>query len=340
MLMTLRSNGIFPDQQNTTHTQSFNTYPSSSNTSQIADPVPVGQYTEETPLRTSSPLRSSHGQYSPSASTGQFTSAQKSRVAGKRRSPPLMNGLLGNAPQPVMYVRALYDYEADDRTSLSFHEGDVIQVITQLESGWWDGVINGVRGWFPSNYCQVIANPEDALEGKQNGTTGDADDEDVDEEEEEEDTEEFEDQYEEESADSERDEMTQLPMEGTSSDERTRADFWIPQATPDGRLFYFNTDTGESSMELPLESPSSVTENGPRDRMNVNIPEKTRPPPEMMARGYMQDEEDESDGNSASELEGETLMLASRSSYVRFDSLMIFFMLTHPSASKTTVFGL
>ena len=31
----------------------------------------------------------------------------------------------------------------------------------------------------------------------------------------------------------------------------------------------------------------------------------------------MQDEDDESDGNSASELEGESLMLASRSSYVR-----------------------
>jgi son of sevenless-like protein len=104
-------------------------------------------------------------------------------------------------------------------------------------------------------------------------------------------------------------------MEGTNN-ERTRADFWIPQATPDGRLFYFNTETGENSMELPLESPSSSTETGPRNRMNVNIPEKTRPPPEMMARGYTQDEDDESDGNSASELEGESLMLASRSSYV------------------------
>jgi hypothetical protein len=70
-------------------------------------------------------------------------------------------------------------------------------------------------------------------------------------------------------------------------------------------------------MELPLESPSSATENGPRDRMNVNIPEKTRPPPEMMVnRGYMQDDDDDSDGNSASELDGENLMLASRSSYV------------------------
>jgi son of sevenless-like protein len=50
--------------------------------------------------------------------------------------------------------------------------------------------------------------------------------------------------------------------------------------------------------------------------MNANMPDKTRPPPEMMARGLMQDEEDESDVNSASELEGESIMLGSRGSLV------------------------
>jgi len=218
-----------------------------------------------------------------------------------------MNGLLGNVPQPVMYVRALYDYEADDRTSLSFHEGDIIQVITQLESGWWDGIINGVRGWFPSNYCQVTTSPDDVLEGKQNGNTEDVEEEDVEEDEEEQDD--YEDQYEDDEGDSEHDDLTQLPIEGSSNSERTRADFWIPQATADGRLFYFNTETGESS-----GTSAGVAIDG--DWMNVNIPDKTRPPPEMMARGYMQDDDDESDGNSASELEGESLMLASRSSYV------------------------
>lgn len=308
MLMTLRSNGIFPDQQNTS---SFNNY--STNPSQIAETVI--QYTEETPLHDSLP-RQNRGQYSLS-STEELVAAQYSKASNRRRSPPQMNGLLGNAPQPLIYVRALYDYEADDRTSLSFHEGDVIQVITQLESGWWDGVINGVRGWFPSNYCQIIS--ADEVENKQNGMNGmNGDQSEEDAEDEDEYTEEEEDQYDEDEVDPERDEMTQLPMEGTNNTERTRADFWIPQATPDGRLFYFNTETGESRTEMPLESPSSTMENGPRDRMNVNIPEKTRPPPEMMARGYMQDEEDDdSEGNSASELEGETLMLASRSSYVR-----------------------
>lgn len=219
-----------------------------------------------------------------------------------------MNGFSGQAPQPVMFVRALYDYEADDRTSLSFHEGDIIQVITQLESGWWDGVINSVRGWFPSNYCQVITNPEDALEDKHDGEHEDGDDD-------EDEVEELEEQYEE--GESDRDDITQLSKEGGSNGNRTRADFWIPQATPDGRLFYFNTMSGESRMEMPLESPSSATETGPRDRMNINVPDKTRPPPEMMAQGYVHNEEDsESEGNSASELDGESIMMASRSTEV------------------------
>lgn len=214
-----------------------------------------------------------------------------------------MNGIVGTAPPGTMYVRALYDYEADDRTSLSFHEGDIIQVITQLESGWWDGVINGVRGWFPSNYCQIIASP-DELPEPDRSRDDDPPDEDPD------DTDVYDESFDDDDI-SDQDEPSGLPLEGTEAD-KSRADFWIPQATPDGRLFYYNTMTGESSMELPLESPSSANETGPRDRMNVSMPDKTRPPPEMMARGLMQDEEDESDVNSASELEGESIMLASR----------------------------
>ncbi|KAL7626961.1 cell division cycle- protein [Parahypoxylon ruwenzoriense] len=217
-----------------------------------------------------------------------------------------MNGILGTAPPGSLYVRALYDYEADDRTSLSFHEGDVIQVITQLESGWWDGVINGVRGWFPSNYCQIITNPAEIPEQAQNGDGDNGDDD-------------LEDQvvYEEEFEDgneSDQDDVNGLPLEGTRTTRKSGADFWIPQATPDGRLFYYNTMTGESSMELPLESPTSFNENGPRDRMNVNMPEKTRVPPEMMASGLMQDEDEDSEATSASELEGELLMKSSMSS--------------------------
>lgn len=222
----------------------------------------------------------------------------------------IMNGIMGSAPPGTLYVRALYDYEADDRTSLSFHEGDVIQVITQLESGWWDGVINGVRGWFPSNYCQTITSPDEIPEAMQNGeiaaAVDDLDDQGL-----------YEDDYDRDN-ESDPDDYNGLPLEGTTETvvRSGGADFWIPQATNDGRLFYYNTMTGESSMELPLESPTSFTESGPRDRMNVNIPEKTRPPPEMMARGLTQDEDEESDVTSSSELEGESSRKPSHSSLV------------------------
>ncbi|OLN81553.1 Cell division control protein 25 [Colletotrichum chlorophyti] len=223
-------------------------------------------------------------------------------------SSSLMNGIAGTAPPGTMFVRALYDYEADDRTSLSFHEGDVIQVITQLESGWWDGVINGVRGWFPSNYCAIVT-PDEIPDQDQNGEMDHVEDEPADQDV-------YAEQVEEDD-ESEQDDSTGLPLEGTDLDDKSRADFWIPQATSDGRVFYYNMMTGDRSMELPFESPGSANETGPRNRMNVNVPEKTRPPPEMMARGLTQDEDEDSEANSASEMEGESLMLASRGSLPR-----------------------
>ena len=217
-----------------------------------------------------------------------------------------MNAYSGSTTSPPgMFVRALYDYDADDRTSLSFRQGDVIQVLNQLESGWWDGIINDVRGWFPSNYCAVVNRPEDS--GKAGQNAGGAEDSLG-----ESGTESEYEEYEEEISTNVRDDVTR-PTTGTAeTQEQEEAAFWIPQATPDGRLFYFNTLTGVSTMELPLETPTSVNETGPRDRMNIRVPDQTKPPPEMMARGFERDEEDEA--TSASEAEGESLVLASRGS--------------------------
>jgi son of sevenless len=208
-------------------------------------------------------------------------------------------------PPPALYVRALYDYDADDHTSLSFHQGDIIQVLTQLDSGWWDGIINDVRGWFPSNYCATISGPDDPGEyngngvdeseaSAESGTDDDLDDEQDDD------------------VDSEGnllDGDSGLPLEGMVSGDQEEAAYWIPQATPDGRLFYFNTLTGVSTMELPLETPISMHETGPQDRTNIFVPHQTRAPPEMLNRSFDGDEEDQ-DG-SGSEAEGESLMLAS-----------------------------
>lgn len=221
-----------------------------------------------------------------------------------------MNGIVGAAPLGAMYVRALYDYEADDRTSLSFHEGDVIQVINQLESGWWDGVINGVRGWFPSNYCQVVTSADELPDSILQAAAAEQMEDDVGQ------AETYVDDFEEDD-ESDHDVAGGLPLEGADNGDRSRSDFWIPQATPDGRLFYYNMMTGDRSTELPLESPGPSADAGPRDRSgtNLSIPDRTRPPPEMMARGGMTEEED-SDTNSASELDGENIISSSRGTIV------------------------
>lgn len=39
----------------------------------------------------------------------------------------------------ICRVRALYAYESSDPSSLSFQPDAIIEVLAQLESGWWDG---------------------------------------------------------------------------------------------------------------------------------------------------------------------------------------------------------
>ncbi|KAG0043233.1 hypothetical protein BGZ83_011691 [Gryganskiella cystojenkinii] len=59
-------------------------------------------------------------------------------------------------PEPFIVVKALYAFHSEDPASLSFQKGELIQVLTQLESGWWYGYCPGARGWFPSNYVEIV----------------------------------------------------------------------------------------------------------------------------------------------------------------------------------------
>ena len=60
----------------------------------------------------------------------------------------------------TFFCRALFDYQTDNDSSLSFRRDDIIEVLTRLESGWWDGLLGQERGWFPSNYVTVISDQE------------------------------------------------------------------------------------------------------------------------------------------------------------------------------------
>lgn len=66
-------------------------------------------------------------------------------------------------PPPAEYVQALHDYSSAPaggaaNVCLSFRAGDFIKVLNRDASGWWDGEIQGTRGWFPSNYVVSSTN--------------------------------------------------------------------------------------------------------------------------------------------------------------------------------------
>ncbi|RDB17922.1 Cell division control protein 25 [Hypsizygus marmoreus] len=175
-------------------------------------------------------------------------------------------GLL-EEPFTTLFCRALYDYNAQDASALSFRRDDIIEVLTQQPSGWWDGLLGDERGWFPSNYVEVISDEEaEAAFATAEAATvepsaaGGQDDSVVD--------------------------MSHAMMRGMSQAANEEwldnelsfrrdtngagnaavgggsqsSDFWMPQVTPDGQIYYVNTQTGQHSRDLPLEADDEVSD--------------------------------------------------------------------------------
>ncbi|XP_061193527.1 uncharacterized protein LOC133201750 isoform X2 [Saccostrea echinata] len=53
-------------------------------------------------------------------------------------------------------AKVLFDYEPENEDELKIEVGDIVEVIKQEEEGWWEGVVNGKTGVFPSNFVEVI----------------------------------------------------------------------------------------------------------------------------------------------------------------------------------------
>ncbi|KAF9454692.1 ras GEF [Macrolepiota fuliginosa MF-IS2] len=104
------------------------------------------------------------------ASTSSSVSASTNASTSSLAPPKSFHGMASQShPQPVSpsqdetvrigpeYVLAMHDYEPQqsNTTCLSFRTGQVIHVLNRDASGWWDGELEGRRGWFPSNYVNV-----------------------------------------------------------------------------------------------------------------------------------------------------------------------------------------
>lgn len=162
------------------------------------------------------------------------TTTTMSSISGITSSSRSTTRNLSNTPPPLI-VRALYDYHSPDSTNLSFQAGTLIRVLTQLQSGWWDGCIDGERGWFPCNFVTEVdgnAFPED-LEDAGFLDTNDSDS----------------------SVASGDEDIGERALVGGDTDDEimlSSQEFtWVPRADKEGRTFFLNTQNGETSWELP-----------------------------------------------------------------------------------------
>ncbi|XP_040913788.1 rho guanine nucleotide exchange factor 7a isoform X2 [Toxotes jaculatrix] len=60
-----------------------------------------------------------------------------------------------NSGQQLL-VKARFNFQQTNEDELTFTKGDIISVTRQEEGGWWEGMLNGKTGWFPSNYVREV----------------------------------------------------------------------------------------------------------------------------------------------------------------------------------------
>ncbi|XP_034428868.1 SH3 domain-containing kinase-binding protein 1 isoform X3 [Hippoglossus hippoglossus] len=57
--------------------------------------------------------------------------------------------------------KAAFSYVPQHEDELELKIGDVIDIITEVEEGWWEGLLHGKTGMFPSNFTRVVVAESD-----------------------------------------------------------------------------------------------------------------------------------------------------------------------------------
>ncbi|VDK61167.1 unnamed protein product [Onchocerca ochengi] len=55
-------------------------------------------------------------------------------------------------------ARALLDFRRQDEDELGFRKNDIITVICEKDEHCWIGEVNGLRGWFPAKFVEIVDN--------------------------------------------------------------------------------------------------------------------------------------------------------------------------------------
>ncbi|XP_022081897.1 SH3 domain-containing kinase-binding protein 1-like isoform X2 [Acanthaster planci] len=92
-------------------------------------------------------------------------------VKGKAPSPPPaeVNGDSQDVPKregsektKKLRAKVVYSYHPQNEDEISLEVNDIIDVTGQPEDGWWEGMLKGKKGMFPSNFVTVIEGEDGA----------------------------------------------------------------------------------------------------------------------------------------------------------------------------------
>ncbi|KAF5315158.1 hypothetical protein D9619_007210 [Psilocybe cf. subviscida] len=107
-----------------------------------------------------------------SSTNGSTTSLEIPTASGhqsrSRSASPVVDETVRLGPE---YVLAMHDFVPQQQAStcLAFRAGQVIHVFNRDPSGWWDGELDGRRGWFPSNYVNATSGSQDGISERSRG---------------------------------------------------------------------------------------------------------------------------------------------------------------------------
>lgn len=91
----------------------------------------------------------------PSASKPTIVQEQPKKAEPVVQQKKVETAKSGGEPKPVAEAKALYDYEAQEDTEISFSAGETIQVYS-MDGDWWLGCTsNKKQGHFPNNFVQI-----------------------------------------------------------------------------------------------------------------------------------------------------------------------------------------
>ncbi|KAK7056677.1 cell division cycle-related protein [Paramarasmius palmivorus] len=174
-----------------------------------------------------------------------------------------------------LFCRALYDYTAQDTSALSFRKGEIIEILSQQPSGWWDGLLGDERGWFPSNYVAIISEEEAELAFSGSdfsnaevhvqqipSTSSQSRQSVVDMSEalmrggSQEDSE----QWLQSLGGDARGGLDELANATLDNGSAPSSEYWMPRVAPSGQIYYVNTRTGQQSRDLPQEADDETSD--------------------------------------------------------------------------------